>query len=148
MGKCNTLISFFCTFLSNRKLKVVLDGQSSSPYSLNAGVPKGSALGQTLFLIFINDLPDNLISKLAIYADDSTIYSCIPKSDMFSQVEMAGEIELDLKSFVEWDKKWMVTFNSTKTKLLSVNHAKNPFLPSISMNGTDLEESDRFVFLA
>lgn len=141
------LLQIIRSFLSNRKLKVVLDGQSSSSFSINAGVPQGSVLGPTLFLIFINDLPDDLISKLAIYADDSTIYSCIPKSDMFSQVEMAGEIELDLMSIVEWGEKWMVTFNSTKTKLLSVNHAKNPFLPSISMNGTDLEESDCFRLL-
>ena len=86
------LLEIISSFLKNRRIKVVLDGQSSSSHLINAGVPQGSVLAPTLFLIFINDLPDDIISKLAIYADDSTIYSCIPKSDTFSIVEMAGEI--------------------------------------------------------
>lgn len=146
-GIKGSLLEIIRSFLQNRKLKVVLDGQSSTSHSINAGVPQGSVLGPSLFLIFINDLPDDIISKLAIYADDSTIYSCIPKSDMFGKVEMAGEIELDLQSIVEWGVKWLVTFNSTKTKLLSVNNFRDPFLPSICMNGTELEENNSFRLL-
>ena len=62
-------------FLSNRQLQVVLDGKSSQEYPINAGVPQGSILGPTLFLLYINDLPDDFICYIAIYADCTTLYS-------------------------------------------------------------------------
>ena len=57
------------SFLSNRRLRVVLDGKSSQEYPVNVGVSQGSILGPTLFLIYINDLPDDVICNNAIYAD-------------------------------------------------------------------------------
>ena len=59
--------------LSNRKLRVVLEGQSSPTRSIDSGVPQGSILGPTLFLVYINDLSDKVLSQLAMYADDSTL---------------------------------------------------------------------------
>ena len=63
------------SFLSNRQLQVVLDGKSSQEYPVNAGVHQGSILGPTLFLLYINNLPDSVICNIAIYADDATLYS-------------------------------------------------------------------------
>ena len=66
-------ISGISSFLSNRRLRVVLDGKSSQEFPANAGVPQGSILGPTLFLLYINDLPDDVICNIAIYADDTTL---------------------------------------------------------------------------
>ena len=83
---------------------------------VNAGVPQGSILGPTLFLIYINDLPDDVICNISIYADDTTLYS---KSDqastLWQQVELASEQESDLRDTVDWGKKWLVDFNAGKT---------------------------------
>ena len=54
---------------------LVLDGKSSQEYPVNARVPQASILGPTIFLLYINDLPDDVICNIAIYADDTTLYS-------------------------------------------------------------------------
>ena len=85
----------FCliSFLSNRQLRVVLDGKSSQEYPVNAGVPQDSILGSTLFLLYINGLPDDVICNIVIYADDTTPYSkCNQASDPWQQLELASEL--------------------------------------------------------
>ena len=64
-------------FLSNRKQRVVLNGQVSTWTSVNAGVPQGSILGALLFLIYINYLSDNLSSNVKLFADDTSLFSVI-----------------------------------------------------------------------
>ena len=111
-GQIFDLISFF---LSNRQLRVVLDGKSSQEYPVNAGVPQGSILGPTLFLQYINDLPDDVICNIAIYADDTTLYSkCGQASYLWQQLQLASEVESDLRDTVDWGRKWLVDFNAGK----------------------------------
>ena len=75
---------------------MVLNGKSSQEYPVNAGVPQGSILGPTLFLLKINDLPDD-VCNIAIYADDTTLCSkCDQVSDLWQQLELASELESDL----------------------------------------------------
>ena len=59
------------SFLSNRQLRMFLDGKSSQEYPFNAG-PQGCSVGHTLFLLYISDLPDDVICNIAVYADDTT----------------------------------------------------------------------------
>ena len=84
------------SFLCIRWLRVVLDGKSSQEYPVNGGVPQGSILGPTLFLLYINNLPD-VICDIAIYADGTTLYAkCDQSSDLWQQLELASELESDL----------------------------------------------------
>ena len=76
---------------------MVLDGESSQEYPSNAGVPQSSILGPTLFLLYINDLPDDVIHDIAIYVDDITLYSkCDWVSDLWQELELASKLESDL----------------------------------------------------
>ena len=73
-GVSDQIFGLISSFLSNRRLRVVLDGKSSQEYPVNTGVPQGSILGPTLFLLYINDLTDDVICDIAIYADDTTLF--------------------------------------------------------------------------
>ena len=76
---------------------MVLDGKSSQEYPVKAGVPQRSILGSTHFLLYINNLPDDVICNIAIYADDTSLYSkCDQVSDLWQQLELASELEFDL----------------------------------------------------
>ena len=95
-GISGQAFSLIFSFLSNTWLRVVLDGKSSREYPINAGVPKGSILGPTLFLLYINDFPDDVICDIAIYADNTTLYSkCDQASGLWQQLEVASELESD-----------------------------------------------------
>ena len=114
------IFGLISSFLSNKQLQVALDGKSSQEYPVNAGVPQGSILSPTLFLLYVNDLPDDVICYIAIYADDTTFCSkCDQASDLWQQLELVSELGFDLQDTVDLGKKWLVDFNAGKTQLVS-----------------------------
>ena len=85
---------------------MVLDRKFLQEYPVNDGVPQGSILGPTPFLLCINDLPDDVMCNIAIYADGTTLYSkCDQTSNLWQQLELACELESDLQDTVDWGKK-------------------------------------------
>ena len=97
-GISGQIFGLISSFLCKRQLWVVLDGKSSQEHPVNAGIPQGSILGPTLFLLYINDLPDDVICNIAICVDDTTLYSkCDQASDLWQLLELASELESDLR---------------------------------------------------
>ena len=134
-------IQSISSFLSNRQLQVFLDGKSSQEYLVNAGVPQGSILGPTLFLLYINDLPDDVICDIAIYADDTTLYSkCDQASDLWQQLELASELESDLRFTVDWSRKRLVGFSVGKTQLVSFDQSNSTGAIDLKKDGFVLHE--------
>ena len=106
--------------------QVVLNGNSSWEYPVNAGILQGSIPGPTLFLLYINDLPGDIICDIAIYADDTTLYfKCDQTSDLCQQLQMTAELESVLRDTVDWGQKWFLDFNGGKTQLVLLDWCNN-----------------------
>ena len=74
---CASMVLLGTHFLSNRKQRVVLNGQHSSWAGIKTGVPQGSILGPRLFLVYISDLTENLHSNSKNFADDTSLFSTV-----------------------------------------------------------------------
>ena len=101
----------FKSYLANRKQCVIVDGNKSSFLDVKAGVPQGSRLGPLLFIIYINDIVNDLESEILIFADDTTL---LASGDDPNQT--SSQLNRDLQKISIWAKKWKVTFNSGKSK--------------------------------
>ena len=147
-GISGQIFGLISSFLSNRGLQVVLNEKSSQEYRVNAGAPQGSILDPTLFLLYINDLPDDVICDIAIYADDTTLYSkCDQASDLLQQLELASELESDLQDTVDCGRKGLVHFNAGKTQLVLFDWSNNTGAIDVKMDGSVLEEKSSFKML-
>ena len=146
-GMSGPILGLVSSFLCNRLLEVVLDRTSSQEYPVNAGIPQGSILGRTLFLLYINDHLD-VICNIAIYADNTTLYSkCDQASYLWQQLELASELESDLRDTGDRGRKWLVDFNAGKTQLVSFDRSKNTGVIDVKMDGSVLEEKSSFKML-
>ena len=105
IGISQAVLSLFNSYLSNRKQCVVVDGVKSPFVNINAGVPQGSRLGPLLFIIYINDIVDNLESDILIFADD-----CSLLASGLDPAETAEELNRDLMKISAWADRWKVTF--------------------------------------
>ena len=127
---------------------MVLDGKSSQEHPVNAGIPQGSILGPILFLLYINDLPDDVICNIAICVDDTSLYSkCDQASDLWQQLELASELESDLRYTVDWGRKWFVDFNAGKTQLVLFDLSNDTGAIDMKMDGSVHEENSSFKML-
>ena len=96
-------------------------------------------------LLYINDLPDDVNCDIAIYADDTTLYSkCDQASDLWQQLELAFELESYLQDIVNWGRKWLVDFNVGKTQIVSFHQSNNTGAIDVKMDGSVLEEKSSF----
>ena len=99
LGVAGQLHTWLQNYLHNRSLSVVLNGQQSVQYAVNTGVPQGSILGPTLFLVYVNDTELCLSGATAMggFADDTTLYSVLSSCEAF-QLSMA-DFQLSMADF-------------------------------------------------
>ena len=105
------ILALLTNYLSNRRQRVVLNGETSDWAPILSGVPQGSVLGPLLFLIFINDLEAGIISQIKFFADDTSLYSVVRNPET-----SARELNHDLGIINEWAKQWKMSFNPDPTK--------------------------------
>ena len=98
-------------FLSNRKQRVVLTGQTCSWPIINAGVPQGSILDLLLVLTYINDLPDGLTSIVKLFADNTSLFSVVHDINASEK-----ELNEDLNEMNNWAFQWKMNFNPGSSK--------------------------------
>ena len=105
--------------MSDRSQSVNVNNCSSDKVPVTSGVPQGSVLGPCLFVYFINDLPEAVKCLLKIFADDTKAYLPI-----FS-IKDCEDLQDSINRLVEWTKKWLISFNSEKCKILHLG-SNNP----------------------
>ena len=117
-GISDELCNWVEMFLCNRKQKVVINKAHSEWEHVKSGVPQGSVLGPVLFVLFINDLPQEVISELLLYADDAKIYREI-KNDQDRE-----QLQRDLHSMSIWSDVWLLSFHPDKLKKLTITRSE------------------------
>jgi hypothetical protein len=118
-GINNELLTWIENYLSNRKQSVFVGPECSEVLNISSGVPQGSALGPLLFLIYVNDIAENLLSVTRLFADDSSL--SVSSNDL-NYIE--STLYSDLEKMNEWSKQWLIKFNPNKTEVMffSQNH--------------------------
>ena len=136
IGISGDLIDWFSNYLDNRQQRVCIKGFCSSWKKVPAGVPQGSILGPTLFLIYINDLVQNIDSNIRLFADDTSLYVIVE-----DPMSSATQLNTDLGKIFDWGQTWLVDFNPNKTEsLLITRKHSNQFHPCLKMGNTDVKE--------
>ena len=119
------VLKLFSSYLSERRSVTVIDGIKSTELPVNAGVPQGSRLGPLLFLVYTNDLVNNLECKPFMFADDTTLLAIANNT-----FETTNMLSRDLTKISNWAHIWKLTFNPSKSK--DVIFSRHPITQSPS----------------
>ena len=120
-------------WLKDRRQRVVVNGQSSEWVPVTSGVPQGSVLGPLLFIIYVNDMDDGIISKISKFADDTKLGINVAKEGNIQNLQE------DLRRIGEWSDRWQMPFNVDKCKVMHIGH-RNP-QTEYSLQGRLLEST-------
>ena len=110
-GISSNFLNIITDFLSLRKQGVVLNGQHSILVHTEAGVAQGSILGPLFFLIYINDLSDDLTSNAKLFADITSLFPIVQNIN-----STTTDLNSDVSKISDWDFQWTINFNSDPNK--------------------------------
>ena len=140
-GIQDTLHTWLTNYLTNRKIQAVVRGATSAPFPVSAGVPQGSILGPTLFLVYANDAADVLPEGVtpATYADDTTLY-CIIRSSATAESQCLA-FQTGVDNLATWGAKWRVQFEPAKSQALTITRHRIPWpIAPVQFSGLAVEE--------
>ena len=137
-GVSDSLLNWFKDYLTQRRQRVVLPGVNSEWTYTKAGVPQGSVLGPLLFLIYINDIVNDICSNIRMFADDTSLYIIVTDPETSAEL-----LTLDLTKIEDWAEKWLVTFQPPKTdSLVIIRKLNRPAHPTLYMQNHQINEVD------
>ena len=111
-GMGNSIINWIEQWLTDRRQRVVVDGEVSSWKSVLSGVPQGSVLGPILFLVYIDDLEEGVTGNILKFADDTKLFR------KTKEIGDKQKLQDDIDKLVRWSEKWQMLFNVGKCKCL------------------------------
>ena len=121
MGITGNVLEWIRSFLSNRSQCVRVEDELSSWKPVKSGIPQGSVLGPTLFVVFINDMPEVVDNLCELFADDAKLFRDVHLRDEENNVSLQN----DLNALGGWSKQWQLPFNVGKCKCLHIGNC-NP----------------------
>ena len=126
----------------------MVDGEASTSFPITSGVPQGSILGPTLFILYTNDLEEHLPAgvEMAVYADDTTLHTAITVAENVNHVERTLQHAVD--AVFDWGNKWCITFEPTKSQCMTITHKRVPWPHSpVTFAGFPVPEEDSIKLL-
>ena len=126
-------LSWVKDVLDSHSQAVVLNGVKSDKIAVSSGVHQGLVLGPILFLAYINDLPDQVKSRVRRFADDTAIYLAV------SSEGESITLQNDLYTLEIWEKRWNMSFNPSKCRVVHITRAKCPIQTRYILHATLLE---------
>ena len=137
LGIRGQLLGWFTDYLKDRSQAVVLKGSKSSYLPILAGVPQGSVLGPLLFLVYINDITQDIESIIKLFADDTSMYLGLEHTQIRTDI-----LNSDLEKIKKWALTWKVEFNQSKTDLITISNRIAPVTQPLKFGDLILQESD------
>nr|VZI48127.1 unnamed protein product [Spirometra erinaceieuropaei] len=130
------LLVWIQSFLAGRSQRVQVGRQQFSDVSVVSGVPQGSVLGPTLFLVFINDCVKDLDCNVILFADDVKLWRVI------HDAADADHLQANLNRLEDWSKCWLMPFNISKCNFLQLGGFRAPSPRTNFLYGTPLQQVD------
>ena len=127
------ILEWFRSYLTSRQQRVLLRDSVSSVGKLKAGVPQGSILGPLLFLIYINDIADDMLGICRLFADDTSIGE---RSYEINSLQYM--VNIDLQNISSWSKQWLVKLNPNKTEIVVFSTRDTPEGLAFSLDDTEI----------
>ena len=140
-GICGALHQWLTDYLAFRNLQAVVGGATSSTFPVTAGVPQGSILGPTLFLIYVNDAPEVLPRGVmpATYADDTTLFSLV--ANAVDAAEDCNALQAGTDALSTWGTTWRIQFEPTKSQAMTISRHRQPLpIAPLRFGGVAVEE--------